>query len=455
MAKRILFFALMAAAAATADFSVKPSPRELTPVMERELRGCFDFFWNEWIDDTALPTHGMNAGDYVGMIRNVPIAIENQGFYFPIIVIGVERGWITREEGEQRTLAAMRSIRDLKHFDGFHYHFTDKASGLQGWGKEEIEVSNIATATMIAGALTAGEYFGGEVKELAAALYGRINWKSFLDPDAQHFYLARHTEAVPDGKKVNPDGYFGHWAAYSEHLLMYILGAGAPNPEFATSAEPYYNMAGHEGSYKGEPFIFCGSGSAFTYQWTHCFVDFRGLEDRRGINWFENSRHAALAARQFAIDMGDEIKGLGINSWGLSASMGASKFYCGTYGSLPAGYRGKQLDRLTMDGTVAPCGSSGFVVFTPQASIDALKAMYTIPGLVGKYGLYDAYSFHTKAAGGRPWVAETYLGIDKGIVALMFENYSTQLIWTLFHRNPYVQAGLENLEFRRTAVPEE
>ena len=166
-----------------------------------------------------------------------------------------------------------------------------------------------------------------------------------------------------------------------------------------------------------------------------------------GINWFDNSRHAAFAARQFAIDMGEEIKGLGTNSWGMSASMGASKFYNGKYGSLPAGYQGKQMDRLTMDGTVAPYGSSGFIVFTPEASIDALETMYTIPGLVGKYGLYDAYSFHTKATGDRPWVAETYLGIDKGIVALMFENYSTQLIWKLFHQNDYVQNGLKELGF--------
>ena len=231
-------------------------------------------------------------------------------------------------------------------------------------------------------------------------------------------------------------------------MLMYILGAGAPNQEFATTAEPYYNMVCHEASYKGETFIYCGSGSAFTYQWTHCFVDFRNMVDRKNRNWFDNSRHAALAARQFAIDMADEVKGLGTNSWGMSASMGASKFYNGNYGSLPAGYKGTQMDRLTMDGTVAPYGSSGFIVFTPEGSIEALEYMVTIPGLVGKYGLYDAYSFHTKANGDQPWIARTYLGIDKGIVALMFENYSTQLIWKLFHQNEHVQNGFKELGFK-------
>ncbi|MHC5057956.1 MAG: glucoamylase family protein [Planctomycetota bacterium] len=41
-----------------------------------------------------------------------------------------------------------------------------------------------------------------------------------------------------------------------------------------------------------------------------------------------------------------------------------------------------------------------------------------------------------------------YLGIDKGLVLLMFENYSTQLIWRLFHKSRHVQKGLEVLEFR-------
>ena len=99
------------------------------------------------------------------------------------------------------------------------------------------------------------------------------------------------------------------------------------------------------------------------------------------------------------------------------------------------------------DGTVAPYGALSFLPFTPEESISALKYMYTIPGLVGKYGLYDAYSFKTKAKGNQPWIAKSYLGIDKGLVLLMFENYSSQLIWKLLHQNIYIQKGLKTLEF--------
>ena len=94
-------------------------------------------------------------------------------------------------------------------------------------------------------------------------------------------------------------------------------------------------------------------------------------------------------------------------------------------------------------------GALSFLPFTPKESIDALEHMYRIPGLVGKYGLYDAYSYQTKAKGDQPWIAESYLGIDKGLVLLMFENYSTQLIWKLLHQNNHIRKGFEVLLFER------
>ena len=122
--------------------------------------------------------------------------------------------------------------------------------------------------------------------------------------------------------------------------------------------------------------------------------------------------------------------------------------YSGHYGSAPYG----EGHPILHDGTVAPYGSSAFVVFTPKESIEALEYMYTIPGLVGEYGLYDAYSFKTCNDGDKPWIGKTYLGIDKGLVLLMFENYSTQLIWKLMHQNEHIQRALKKLEFNQIEV---
>lgn len=435
-------------------FPVALTPQPLTPLMERELRGCFDFFWKEWMSDPASPAYGFTIGDYVGMediYKNPPIAIESQGFYFAAIVIGVERGWITREEGEQRILITLMSLKHLHRINGFWYHFIDPATGKRAWNDStNVELSNASAGTMVLGALAAGEYFGGEIKRLAESLYAEMNWRWFTNPVTHHPYIACYPEDLPakPPADITPEGMFGGWGAYSEHIFLYILAAGAPNPDFSTAAEPYYAMLTSPGRYKGEEFIMCASGAAFTYQWTHAFIDFRNMRDRLDRDWFENSRHAAIAARQYAIDNANRIKGLGPNSWGMSACISPTAGYSGAYGSHPIA-PGHQ---LLEDGTVAPYGALSFLPFTPKESIAALEHMYQIPGLVGDYGLYDAYSYHTAAPREeQPWIAKSYLGIDKGLVLLMFENYSTQLIWRLLHRNEYIQKGLQRLEFRHVA----
>ena len=429
------------------EFPVAEDPRPLKRGMEKELRGCFDFFWNEWVRDESLPTYGLNAGDYVGLRRHVPLAIESQGFYFPVIILGIERGWIEHEAGRQRVLAALDSLLQLRHFHGFFYHFIDLKTGGPGWHSKNVEVSNMSTATMIAGALVAAEYFGGDVRDRVEQLYKRIDWNWFLDPTRQHFYMACHPEQVPEGKRVDERGMFGHWAAYSEHLIMYVLAAGAPEEKYAIDSRPYAAMQTPTGSYKGKPFIYCRTGSAFVYQWSHCFLDFRNMVDQKKRDWFENSRQASLAAQQFAIDSSESVKGLGENSWGMSACMSPTNGYSGHYGSMPA-------DRnfLLMDGTVAPYGALGFLIFTPEQSLAAFEYMSTIPELRGKYGLFDAYSFQTKSKNSRPWVAKSYLAIDKGIVALMFENYATQLIWKYLHQNSHINRGLSRLGFQNSLL---
>jgi hypothetical protein len=447
----LIFFLLQGSlvfAKQTTLYPVQQTPKELTPLMEQELKGCFDFFWEEWNDDPKSPTYGMSNGDYVGFNQYSPIPIEHQGFYLTAIIIGVERGWISREEGEKRIIITLKTLRDLKRINGFWYHFIDPDTGKRGWkDSHNIELSNASTGTMLLGALAAAEYFGGEVEKLTYELYEAMNWKWFTNPVTKHPYLACYPEDLPKNVPhgINKEGMFGGWSAYSEHIFLYILAAGAPKEEFSTGADPYYTMKTYKGCYKGEEFIFCGTGAAFTYQWTHAFIDFRNLRDKLDRNWFYNSRHAALAARQYAIDNADRIKGLGPNSWGMSACISPSTGYSGAYGSYPIGAGYKLLE----DGTVAPYGALSFLPFTPKESIDALNHMYQIPGLVGEYGLYDAYSYVTKANGDLPWIGKSYLGIDKGLVLLMFENYSTQLIWKLLHQNKSIQKGLKRLAFRQ------
>jgi hypothetical protein len=146
-----------------------------------------------------------------------------------------------------------------------------------------------------------------------------------------------------------------------------------------------------------------------------------------------------LAARKYAIDAKESgaFKTFGENAWGVSASLGPDG-YQGGYGARPNGKPGAQLaDRN--DGTLAPYGALGSLVFTPDESKAALKHYAGFEKLWGAYGLYDAYNID------RNWFSDWYIGIDKGITLAMIANYERGLIWDLFNRNTYVKNGLQEI----------
>jgi hypothetical protein len=232
------------------------------------------------------------------------------------------------------------------------------------------------------------------------------------------------------------EGFKGHWDFYAEQLMMYFLAAGSPTHPL--DKEMFYSFIRHTGSYgDGQPFIHSWFGSIFTYQFSHAWFDLRNRTDKEEIDWWENSVHASIASRQFAIDQSKLYDTYGPDAWGFTAS-DAPHGYEGLYGSPPSGYSN---DAHRVDGTLAPAGALGSIVFTPVESIAALKHYYTIPELIGDYGLKDAYNTARTPA----WFGKDVIGIDKGITLLMIENYRTGFVWNWFMKNEYVKNGLDTV----------
>ncbi|QMS85062.1 glucoamylase family protein [Candidatus Xianfuyuplasma coldseepsis] len=391
----------------------------------QEMEASFNFFWE-------LANTNEDSGGY-GLINdrypNNPnlSSIASVGFGLAAIPIGVEYGWITHEEGEERVIKTLETFENLDNYSGFFYHFLNKATGERA-GTSEVSV--IDTALFIAGAITAGEYFGGTAKTKADGLYAEIDWTWYIDPSNDQFYMGYRPES----------GFAGHWDFYAEQLILYVLGAGTPTEEYRIDKTVYDAFIRHNENYgDGEVFIHSWFGSLFTYQFSHAFVDFRNTEDADGVNWFENSIHATLANRNYAIDHNDEFSTFGENSWGMTASDGPSG-YSGKYGAAPSGYN--NASHLN-DGTIPPAGALGSIVFTPEETIAAMNYFYTIEGLIGDYGFKDAYNFDI---GTEVWIAEDSLGIDKGVTVLMLSNYLDETTWTYFMQSEYVQNGMERIE---------
>lgn len=403
-----------------------------------EMKGCFDFFWNE-VQIHKTEAYGLIADRAGGNVAST----ASIGYGLAAITIGVERGWINQQEGQERALGTINTMLNIPNVNGFYYHFLNMNTGARD-GKCELSV--IDSAIMVIGALIAGQYFGGQVQEAANMLYSNVNWKWYVGNNngKQQFRMSYDQ---------NGSGQFaGWWDFYAEQLMLYVLGAGSPNAEYRTDKTVYDGFKRVMGSYiNGEYFIYSWFGSLFTYQFSHAFIDFRQTTDGEGVNWFNNSVTASRAAYQYCVDKSDTIASFSTKSWGLTAcdyKWGYSG-YLGTppRGWSPSNYNGMPQNGATgygrIEGTVAPCAALGSMPFTPIESKKALKYYLSIPEINGSYGLRDSFDLVND------WYSTSYIGIDKGVTILMLSNYLDGFIWEISNQITYIQDGLNRIGITR------
>ena len=390
-------------------------------ILKKELKGDFNFFIKE------ANTNKKSKG--YGLIRDKSklspeiASIASVGYGLAALVIGVERKWISYQKAYNRANGTLDTfLDDMEEINGFFYHFINMETAKREWN---CEVSIIDTGIFICGAILAGEYFKGEIKQKAEQLYKNINWNWYSDEKVNQFYMGYSKET----------GFSGHWDMYAEQLMLYVLGVASPT--FPVEASIYDDFEKPVADYKEiKDIVHTYCGTLFTYQYSHAWIDFRNREDKNGIDWFENSIKATLANRKYCIDNRKKYKTFGENSWGLTACVGP-RGYSGEFGAMPA-----MSKLLGNDGSISPSGAAGSIVFTPEKSIKALEYYYNhFPKLWCKYGFKDAYNLDY----GKPWYAEECIGIDKGTSMLMIENYMTGLIWKYFMKNEYVIKGLQKL----------
>ena len=405
-------------------------------LLDLESKGCFEFFLKEANTNPSSPGYGLirdralNDKNENTVSPNTEAynscSVASVGFGLSALVIGAERGWITKDAAYQRALGTLNTLlNNADNVNGFFYHFLNMNTAKR---LNNSEVSIIDTAIAINGAITAGEYFGSEIKDKAQKLYDRVDWTWYRDPSNNQFYMGYTPEK----------GFAGHWDFYAEQLMLYILGAGSSTHPI--NSDMFYSFTRHYSSYGNYPkFINSWFGSIFTYQYSYSWIDFRNKLDNKGVNWWANSVIASKSSRQYAIDESSKFKTLGENSWGLTASDGPNG-YNGRYGSIPCAISN---DQNYVDGTLAPSGALGSMAFTPQESIKALRNYYeNYPDLWGKYGLKDAYNVD------KNWYDTDVIGIDKGVTLLMIENYRTNLVWKYNMKNKNIQTGMQKVGLR-------
>lgn len=373
-------------------------------LLEKIERDSIEYFLRYSDATTGLARDSSRPG--------APASIAATGFSLASLAIAQSRGWISYDKAYERVRKTLLTLRhEAQHKNGFFYHFLDARTGKRVWRSE---ASSIDTALVIAGALLAAQYFQGtDIPRLAEVLYARVDWK----------WMMNGTLLVCHGWKPE-SGFLPHyWDSYNELIILQALAIGAPQNPIPPGAWDSWDRL--EDEYHGKRIVYSHTGSLFTYQFAHAFIDFRKLQDR-GIDYFENSIKATLANWEYSLSFRESHRTYSETSWGLSASLG------------PGGYRayGAKPGLGLHDGTVAPYASVGSIVFTPELSLTAIKFFYQQyrDNLYGPFGFKDAFNLDKR------WWSPEYLGIDQGISILMLENFLNRgEVWERFMAVPAVQ----------------
>ena len=408
-----------------------PTPAKFTRADELFLddleRRSFDYFWEQADPQTGLvPDRARMDGAALDQNHQNVASIAATGFGLTALCIATERHWITRGQARERTrntLAFFASKAFQQH--GWFYHWLDAKTGERRWRSE---VSSIDTALLLAGVLTARQYFRDdpEIPKLATRIYNRVDFRWMLDG---HPLLLSHGWR-PETGFLKP-----RWDTYSEDTILYLLAIGSPTHPIAPAS--WYALWRDRYRYEGHAYFTTIGVPLFMHQYAHAWIDYRNRRESRGdqIDYFVNSVEATLAHRAFCINLAHEFPAFGPDVWGITASDSAKGYLA--WGGPP---RDPEID-----GTLVPSAAGGSLMFTPELALAALRTMKDKYGaqVYGKYGFVDAFN---PATG---WVDSDVIGINVGITLLSAENALTGNVWRWFMRNAELPEALRRVGLER------
>jgi hypothetical protein len=398
----------------------------------------FQYFW-----DGAEPNSGAareryhSDNVYPDKDKHI-ITSGGTGFGVMAILVGIERRFITRQQGFERLNKLVDWLGKADRFHGVWPHWLNGETGkVKPFSPNDNGGDLVETSYLLQGLLSVREYFknGNDAeKELSKKI--DTLWK----------------EVEFDWYRNNKNVLYWHWSpdkqwimnfpveGYNECLIMYVLAAASPT--HTIPAEVYHEGWARRGAIKNDP-----SHQQYGYHldlkhngapqfggplfWSH--YSFLGLDPRKlkdqYANYWEHNRNHTLINRQYCIENPKRYKGYGENSWGLTASYSIN------------GYAAHSPNEDI--GVISPTAALSSFPYTPKESMDALKHFYYDIGdqAFGEYGFYDAWSEHFS------WYLPRYLAIDQGPEIVMIENYRSALLWKLFMSAPEVSSGLKKLGF--------
>ncbi len=382
---------------------------------------AFLFFWEQSDPHTGLVSDRARTNGENILGRNLEVASTAlTGFALTALCIASDRQWMDPNKLRERVRATLRHFAsDQDHVRGWYYHFVNRKTGERAWSSE---VSTIDTALLLAGVVTAQQYYSddAEIYRLASDIYERVDFGWMMD---------QRTGLLHMGWEPETGLLHAEWAEYDEQAILYLLGIGSPTHPIP--AKSWYRFGRRAIDAYGYKFV--GSGPLFTHQYSQAWLQLANRRDGPpfGIDYFQNSVAATYAHRAYCLGLRGMYPGYSDYLWGITAS------------DSDIGYViwGDPVSRRDVDGTVVPCAAGGSLMFAPAICLPALRYMHEqfAQLIYGRYGFADAFNPQTL------WVDPDVVGIDVGITLLSAENLRSGSVWRWFNRSPDVQRATEQL----------
>jgi hypothetical protein len=410
-------------------------------------KACFHYYW-----EGADPHSGMTRENIPGDDRIV--ATGASGFGIMTLIVGVDRGFITRQQGVERLTRIVDFLTHAQRYHGAWSHYMDGNTGrtMPVFGMFDNGGDLVETSFLMQGLLAARQYFHGP-GATEQSLYGAITqlwetveWDWYRDSPTSDFLfwhwspqwsfqihhpligfnevmiayllaMASPTHSVPASL------YYSGWASQSEMAMQYRAGwSGTTDGNHYGNGHTYYGIKLDVGVGPGGPLFFT--------HYSFMGFDPHGLHDRFTNSYFDNNRNIALINHAYSIANPKHFEGYGPNAWGLTAA------------DTPEGYAASAPDDADDHGTMAPTGALASFPYTPEASMAAFKHYYRDLGdrTWDIYGPRDAFNE------GDDWVSPIYMGLNQAPIVVMIENYRTGLVWKNFMSNPEMGTMLNKLD---------
>lgn len=407
-------------------------------LLEKELYQSFQFFFKE-------ANHNLNSKGYGLILDNTKnrdmASIASVGFGLSAYVIGVENKYITYAKGKELVINTFHTFLDnVENFNGFFPHFLKLDTGET---YRKCEYSTIDTVIFFNGAITCDSYFDEpEIHLLFKKLFDRLNFLPFIKEfnNKKVFRMAYNPNVGGDYRGHQEDPWIFQWHMYAEQLSMYFLAAAKDNVDSNLAKELYNGFLRKSGTYKDYKYLYCPTNALFVYQYSHAWIDFRKIRDEFGFDWYENSRIATLANREYCIDKKNTYPILNKSFWGLTACL------------TPNGYHNQCIEPNDFEnkeehvfGVLAPSGPLGSIPFTPKevkAVVKELESKYM--EAFKEYGFTDGIALEND----KLWISQEYIGINKGITVLMIDNYLNGTTWKYFMKHELIKKAIVKLGFK-------